>query len=302
MDRKAYQREYARRKYAKRDAEANRGQQFCQHRHGPGRCGGRLETEVVRGGATHTYCPRCRRRAAGQCIDCTRPVEGQRGKALRCAACKARARNHYQAVHRERHRDEINRQQKARRTRLDRDPEYRARRLAVKKAWRERNVVRIKLSKRKWRLNPERPNGYSSREKYEAYHRAYRAKHAERRRELARKKYYELHPDRPHPVCHCGCDQEIPWDGRGRPRLYLVEHNPYHDSPRKRLMKAIDRAIKGLERQAAKIKKQLEGTDQLKAELDAIERAVGELRPHLDASTPADGRQTRRGRGAKAGA
>lgn len=152
-------------------------------------------------GAGHEvrYCQACEWRRARLCQDCGRPV---RGLSWRCDRHKKEAIDRQLAAHEDRNRDEINRRQSAARKRLRvEDPERYAHHLAVKKAWRQRNVVRIKLQKRKWRLNPNRPNGYSSREKYEAYHRRYRAKHAAHRRELAKRRYYELHPDRPHPTC-----------------------------------------------------------------------------------------------------
>ena len=170
------------------------------------------------------------------------------------------------------------------------DPVKRAHDLAVKKAWRERNVVRLKLQKRKWRLNPDRPNGYSSREKYEAYHRRYRAEHGEHRRMLARRRYAELHPNRPHPICACGCAQPIPWNGNGRPAKWLREHRPYPQSPTPKeiLMTAAGRAIAVLERAADRIRKKLEGTQALQQELAAIERAMKELRtvPGADEAQP----------------
>src|SRR5205823_2449096 len=149
-----------------------------------------------------------------------------------------------------RHRDRVLAQARARNQRMRReDPARHAHHLAVKKAWRQRNVVRLKLQKRKWRLNPDRPNGYSSRAKYEAYHAAYRAKHAAHRRALAKRRYYELHPDRPHPICACGCEQPIPWDGNGRPRKWLPAHDPWPRclTPKEVAVKASERAILILE-------------------------------------------------------
>lgn len=259
---------------------ARRGLNVCPRRAGPGKCGGVLEHIVRRDGTVYTVCPKCDRRNRGICADCPAPVEGRIGSAMRCRACKRKARAMY--VERYRQRDpELYRRKWKRQTAARRaDPERRAHDLAVKKAWRERNVVRIKLQKRKWRLNPNRPNGYSSREKYEAYHRAYRAKHAARRRELARRRYYELHPERPHPVCACGCEQPIPWGGNGRPAKWLREHCPYPRAltPKEICMKASARAINMLEVAAEKVRKKLAGAEELQQELGAIEKAIAALR------------------------
>ncbi len=208
---------WARRKREYELDVARRGQTRCPRRHGPGKCGGTLEHLVRRDGTIYSVCPRCERRKRGICADCPAPVEGRIESAIRCRACKRKARAMYTARHRQRDPEGYRRKSQRLVARRRADPERHAHDLAVKKAWRARNVVRIKLQKRKWRLNPNRPNGYSTREKYEAYHRAYRAKHALHRRELARRRYYELHPDRPHPICACGCEQQIPWDGCGRP-------------------------------------------------------------------------------------
>lgn len=266
---------------------ARRGRQTCPRRAGSGECGGILEHDALRDGTIVTRCPKCSRRERGICADCPRPVEGRVGSAMRCRECKKQMRCTYSE--RYRLRDPERYRQKWRRmvTKRRADPVRHARDLVVKKAWRDRNVVRIKMQKRKWRLNPNRPNGYSSREKYEDYHRRYRAKHAARRRELAKRRYYELHPDRPHPVCACGCNQPIPWDGRYRPRKWLPEHDPWPRAltPKETLMKAVLRATAVLERALEVVNKKLKGVEQLQAEKAAIERALGELRSAVDAST-----------------
>jgi AT-hook transcription factor len=220
------------------------------------------------------------------------------GKALRCRACKRKAMAAAAQRSRQRDPERHRRQWKATEARRRADPVRHAHDLAVKKAWRERNVVRIKLGKRKWRLNPERPNGYSSREKYEAYHRAYRAKHAEHRRQLARARYARLHPHRPHPVCACGCAQPIPWDGRGRPRKWLPEHDPWpRPLTRKEvLVKASERAIEILEKAATRVRDKLAGVKELQDELAAIEAALVALRQVPTTAVPI----RRRGRPPKA--
>lgn len=174
FDRKRYARLWRRRKYEKALAARSRGQATCSRRFGRfGACGGVLETDVQRDGSTVTTCPRCERLKAGLCLDCGCRVAGTVRRARRCAICTERERIAAQRRYKERHREAVNRRAKlAARVRMA-DPIERARRLAQKKAWRENNVVRVKLSKRKWRLQ-NRPGGWLTREKYEAYHRAYR--------------------------------------------------------------------------------------------------------------------------------
>lgn len=249
------------------------------------------------------FCQGCEWRRARRCQDCGRPVQG---RSWRCETHKRARRDRDIEAYKLRHHDEVLARQKVRMRRIrEEDPARYAHYLAVKKAWRERNVIRIKLQKRKWRLNPDRPNGYSSREKYEAYQRAYRAKHAAHRRELAKRRYYELHPDRPHPVCACGCEQPIPWDGKGRPRKWFPKHDPYPRplTAKETLMKGVEHAIRVLEKAQAKVHQKLAGVEQLQAELAAIERAINELRPVANGAgvTPIK-RPIKRGRGRRAAA
>lgn len=286
--RRVYARLYAQRQREKKLNAQRRGRATCPRRRGHhGECGGVLEDLVRRDGTTVTVCPRCERKKKGLCQDCGQRVEGQAGKALRCAHCKKSERRAAQARHRTRDPEAARRKWQRLVARRRADPVRHAHDLATKKAWRERNVVRIKMQKRKWRLNPNRPNGYSSREKYEDYHRRYRAKHAARRRELAKRRYYELHPDRPHPVCACGCNQPIPWDGRYRPRKWLPEHDPWPRAltPKELYMKAVQRAIAVLERAREQLKKKLAGVEQMQAELASMDRAIAELRTAAPSNT-----------------
>lgn len=247
-------------------------------------------------GAGHEvrYCQACEWRRARLCQDCGRPV---RGLSWRCDRHKKEAIDRQLAAHEDRNRDEINRRQSAARKRLRvEDPERYAHHLAVKKAWRQRNVVRIKLQKRKWRLNPNRPNGYSSREKYEAYHRRYRAKHAAHRRELAKRRYYELHPDRPHPTCAC-CGAAVPWDGSGRPRKWLPGHQPYPRclTAKEVFVKASSKALASLKAAREKIQKKLAGVAALQHEQAAIDKAIDALES-VQAEGEPDITPVRRGR------
>lgn len=279
--RREYNTRYARRKRAQKLDRQRATSATCPFKQGRwGVCGAKLEIGVDRFGRSVSSCPKCARRVRGICQDCPRPVAGRVGSSLRCAECKRRSLRGFTAKYRKRDPERYEAKWRAQLAARHADPAKRVHDLAVKKAWRQRNVVKIKLEKRKWRLNPKRPNGYSSREKYEAYHRVYRQKHAEHRRELARAQYYREHPDRPHPICICGCDTPIPWDGNGRPRKWHVGHSPWHRSltAQEILMSAVSKAITGLERAAERIRKKLEGTDALRKELEALEGAVAQLR------------------------
>lgn len=65
---------------------------LCTRREGQfGRCGGALEAQVDLNGNVSFRCSRCERRRAGICRDCPRLVEGQVGRAVRCAFHKRRA-------------------------------------------------------------------------------------------------------------------------------------------------------------------------------------------------------------------
>ncbi len=293
----------ARRRRASRLAVARSGRLTCPFQQGRyGVCGGRLEDEVLRDGRVVTTCPRCERRLAGICRDCNQPVVGRIGSALRCAYHKRVEKNAAEERWRVRLGPvALRAKQDGCVARRNADPVRRARFLATKRLWRERNVVKIKLEKRRWRLEG-RPGGWSTREKYEDYHRRYRAEHAVQRRALAKRRYYELHPDRPHPICACGCDGAIPWDGNGRPAKWLRGHSPWPHAltPKETLMKATERAIQILEQAREKTQAKLAGIKQLEAELSAIDVALDSLRPVV----AADGAPAKRGgrKGAKAAA
>src|SRR5690606_22477760 len=118
---------------------------------------------------------------ARRCVECGRPVTGK--KKWRCPEHAAAAAA--EAIRRsaERHREERNRRQLAR-VRKE-TPKQRAHRLAVKKAWRERNWLKLKIEyQRKKRLSGT--NGYKSRDRYLDYHRKYNAARAAEKREYMR--------------------------------------------------------------------------------------------------------------------
>lgn len=280
-DRRPDWRRYAQRQRDRKLEAANRGRRTCAWRQGKyGECGGVLEHDVDRAGRVIVTCLRCERRRRGICQDCPNPVEGRVGSARRCRACKHQEKKAAYERYRARHPEVVARWLRATKQLKYTDPARYAHRLATKRRWRERNKARIKLQKRKWRLNPDRPNGYSTREKYLAYHTAYRAKHRERKRQQAKERYYRLHPDRPHPICACGCQQPIPWDGLGRPAKWLRPHRPYVRclTPQEVAVKTAARAIQVLEAGADKIRKKLAGVKGLQDELAAFERAMAELK------------------------
>lgn len=169
-------------------------------------------------GQTLTRCPGCERRRAQRCMDCGR---GTVGRAWRCPPCKATRIDARYTLYRNRNRAELNRRALARVRAMS--AADRLRRLDVKKAWRDRNVMKRYEYRRRARL-AGKPNGYSTREKYETYQRAYRESNREHRRKLALAKYYELHPTRPAPICR-ECGAAIPFSGVGRPRVRCASHH-----------------------------------------------------------------------------
>ncbi len=161
-----------------------------------------------------------RRRMAGLCIDCG--SSERRGRSWRCERCKRRAQ--LEAVRRYNSQHRLERLARAK-ARYRNDPDLRQRRNEYKREWRRKNRLKVLLQKRRARL-AGKPNGYSSRDKYEAYQRAYRARHAERRRALARARYYAQHPVRPEPRCRV-CSASLAYEGQGRPPAYCTTHKPW---------------------------------------------------------------------------
>ncbi|HET8772050.1 MAG TPA: hypothetical protein VFM71_13785 [Gemmatimonadaceae bacterium] len=164
LARRAYARRHAAKCRAAKLAAANQHARTCTHREGPhGRCGGLLEDRVVNGRVVRS-CPRCARRKAGICRDCPRPVYGQVGKALRCAACKARSvamqTKKSEAAHR------AEKRARARELWLAMPAEERERRAILKRAWRKAHPDKVKAQKRREALR-QSPHA-------RAYHQRYR--------------------------------------------------------------------------------------------------------------------------------
>jgi hypothetical protein len=216
--RRAYDRGWARRRREAARVEANRSRTTCAVR----TCGGQLREHVDSLGRLVVSCPTCERREAGICRDCPRPVDGAVGKATRCAECRVAARRRQAAAY-EKHRDR--RHARVRERKYWRKPENRTRRRAQQKAWRDANPDKVKQYKRRTALNPterrrERERWWNSQPERIA-----------KKREQARRRYYELHPERPKPVC-AKCDRRIPWEPKpgghaGRPPKYHMECSPW---------------------------------------------------------------------------
>lgn len=161
-------------------------------------------------------------RKTGICMDCDQQVEGARGRALRCAEHKRRAKLDAANAARRTKRGRKKRR-KYERARL-KNPEFRERRLARR---RELHAERMEndpeyASEYRRRRQRETLASYPGRDAYlakQAEHNAV-AERQEKKREQARQRYYELHPERPDPHC-ATCGERIDWTpGRGRPPKY----------------------------------------------------------------------------------
>jgi hypothetical protein len=171
------------------------------------RCDGQLRFDTIAGRLV-PVCLRCERRDRGECVDCGFP-KGAVGRRYRCDRCHRIARLAGYRRYDLRHREERRAAYKVyyRRTR----PQQ----LARKKVWRDNNQAKVKLYKRRGRLNGTW--GYPSREAYLAGMRQQNEKRREYCREVARRRYYKLHPVRPDPHCRV-CGARLSWQPRhGRP-------------------------------------------------------------------------------------
>jgi hypothetical protein len=175
------------------------------------RCGGALEQRFDALGRMADFCAQCDRRRRGICRDCTAPVEGAIGKAVRCASHKHAARL-------------------AAGRRMMSDPAVRAKKNVNHRKYSKRPEVRARKNEchRAWvAAHPEKKKEYSRRyllkqsPRYLATQRRHnrRPTRAKKKRDMALAKYYQLHPVRPDPHC-TGCGVAIAWTpGQGRPRL-----------------------------------------------------------------------------------
>lgn len=85
----------------------------CDVRRPGGRlCPGVLTFHTDTLGRVHWTCPRCARRHAGRCADCPCDVDGQVGKAERCARCRKRKAARDNALSRAREPERLRRRSK----------------------------------------------------------------------------------------------------------------------------------------------------------------------------------------------
>lgn len=182
-------------------------------------CGCVIEPLMLPGGKVVDHCAWCARRRAGVCRDCGRRVEGTIGKAIRCAEHK---RSHRQALERRRMADPDNRAHKnAGWRRRYHETDYGNRKRAASRAWRQRMTKEQRRAKHRRFLLSEGP----AREHYLETQRRHNRNpmRIQKKREHARRRYYEAHPVRPDPKCLV-CGAPIAWTGKGRPRLRCDEH------------------------------------------------------------------------------
>lgn len=223
LRRRRYQRIYARKRHAAQLARVNANATTCQRRQGAGRCGATLADATDRTlGIVQRECPACARREAGICRDCPRPVEGQRGKATRCAACKRVATRAAERRFALRHRDELNAKSKAYARGLS--GAKRARRLAVKAAWRKANPDKVRAYKQRERT--------ARAEAISEYHRAYRERNRERIRERERRRS-RARAIKSRLAC-ADCNAPIPRPAVGRPAARCDACAPAWDAKRRK--------------------------------------------------------------------
>ena len=111
---RTYARNWVRRAWERKIAEANRGARLCQRKHGGnGKCLGRLTHTITRDGQATQYCERCARFTAGLCAHCPNPVNGMMRRARYCAWCQRRQLADARKAFKTRHPDEVREQSKA---------------------------------------------------------------------------------------------------------------------------------------------------------------------------------------------
>lgn len=178
-----------------------------------------LRIELGSYGQTLTFCDGCDRRRAGQCMNCGAPVQG---RSWRCEFHKRERR--VLDTRKSERRNREKRLAAGRRRYRAMSPDRKAKRIADKKRWREEHPLRVKLSKRKGRLDGTW--GYTTREKYLEAQAEQNARRVERKREQMRELCRLRSPYRDHgPTCR-QCGAEVPFAGVGRPRLDCFECRP----------------------------------------------------------------------------
>jgi len=141
-------------------------------------CRAELQNHKV-DGRTVPFCAQCDRKRRGICIDCCRePVAGTVGKSLRCLMCRKLER--CSAVQRfaKKHPARLRRKWQARKKRLLKEPGVWEARLERSRLWRLANPKAVAASKVAWNQS----------EAARAYQCAYRARMAEKRRQVERER------------------------------------------------------------------------------------------------------------------
>jgi hypothetical protein len=203
-ERTKYQREYARRKRRERlevelAHELQTGARCPWPTSGGHKCGGILRTDVGALGRTVITCDWCERRRRGICRDCSMPVQGAIGRALRCATHKHVASRASMRASEERHHEA--RLESSRAYYRDND-DIRRQRNEYKRAWRKANPEKVREHKK---LYIERHKNDPT-SQYNRYHAKYRKKYRVQKRELERDRLVAAPPARKtSPLCsRCG--------------------------------------------------------------------------------------------------
>lgn len=204
-------------------------------RRGSSTCGATLDTRTDGRGGVIVECPRCARQARGICADCSAPVAGTVGKALRCARHQAEARKRQEREFRARNANDpayIARKHRNWRDRVARmTPEEKARRLEKIREYRA-SLTPAELRRQRRAYLLKQP------ERYLATQRRHNRdpKRVEKKRAAALARYYELHPTRPAPHC-AGCGGRLDWDSgpsRGTPPKWCDDCAPATEKWRRR--------------------------------------------------------------------
>lgn len=236
------QREYARRKREQILDERRRTATTCPKRHGAGVCGAMLDTRSDGNGKVAVSCPMCERRARGICRDCSRPVDGQLGKALRCAAHKELARRQQMQDYATRNPEKV---RASARAHYANDADRRARRNEYKRAWRKANLEKVRAQKKRY-VDRHRADPTS---RYNRYHARYREKHRMHYREIQNTRNAIVAAHRaPAPACKT-CGKPTGWtpvskQHPGRPWQTCMRHAwPHQRKERRRVRRAAAKLI-----------------------------------------------------------
>lgn len=180
-----------------------------------------LDVSTNGNGCVVTTCRRCDHQAAGRCWRCFAVRENRGARALFCDACREKNKAEANARH------ERSPQAKKNARRRDRQRRKTEHRKAWRAAWLAANPDKVRAYKRRSALNPT-----PRKRERERYHNS-RPERIEAKRAQARARYYELHPERPQPVCR-GCSRPIAWQPPGRPPVRCDQCVPASVSRKRR--------------------------------------------------------------------